>query len=398
MAGKSGMKVIKKNDESPRHWQYYKKRDANLTQQECEQKANWFKKSCNYQCIEYYERTHPNLSHEQHIELLNNAIHKKRYNNPMNFEYYEYHYSNISKDEQIRLWKKYTHSHNYQCIDFYIEKGMDYDEAKNTRETKVKESAKKISKRVSGELNGMHSSKTTKQQRNSISPRNIEFYKRKYPDLTTEEQEQLRQQFFTKNKEKITNAIKDTNIEYYINQGMSIDEAKQALHDRQATFSLQKCIDKYGEIEGTKKFCERQQKWLSNLHKNFENNGDGRSYQSSFAKEIIRICCNNIGITVPKKEKYIYWKQTKQAFAYDFIFKNKIIEFQGDYWHCNPKLYDAEFFNKTKQMYAKDIWEYDELKKECANHYGYDVLYVWENEYNNDKETTIKTCIKFLTS
>jgi len=92
----------------------------------------------------------------------------------------------------------------------------------------------------------------------------------------------------------------------------------------------------------------------------------------------------------------MYWKKTNQAFAYDFIFKDKIIEFNGDYWHCNPKLYEPDFYNKVKQKTAQEIWENDKIKKECAEFYGYKLLYVWEYDYINDKENIIKKCMKFL--
>lgn len=44
----------------------------------------------------------------------------------------------------------------------------------------------------------MHSSKTSQEKRNSISPRNIAFYERKYPELSHEEHLKLQQEFFEK--------------------------------------------------------------------------------------------------------------------------------------------------------------------------------------------------------
>ena len=247
-----------------------------------------------------------------------------------------------------------------------------------------------------GEKNCNHKNNSTQEERNSKSPRNIAFYEKKYPKLSHEEHLKMLNDFFEKNRLLVKNIIKDTNIEYYFNQGMSEEEAKKALKDRQSTFSLEKCIKKYGEVEGVKRFSERQQKWLKTLYINFQNNGDGRSKQSRFAKELIGIFCKNLNIQYPKKEKYMYWKKTNQAFAYDFIFKDKIIEFNGDYWHCNPKLYEPDFYNKVKQKTAQEIWENDKIKKECAEFYGYKLLYVWEYDYINDKENIIKKCMKFL--
>jgi hypothetical protein len=396
MAGKKGIK--RKHEDDKRFAEYYKKQHPEWTLEECENAARYFKRSCNYQCIEYYERNYPELSHEEHLKLKTQLQEQKKSNNPFNIEYYEKNFPDLTKDEQLEKLHAYARSKNYQCEEYYLTTGISEDEAEKLKNQKIKIAANKISKKVSGELNGMHRSKTTQQKRNSISPRNIAFYERKYPNLSHEEHLKLQKEFFEKNKLAVKSAVKKTNIEYYLNQGMSEEDAKKALHNRQATFTYEKCVEKYGEIEGNRIFCERQRKWVKSLQNNFSKNGDGRSPQSKFAKTIIKKCCKYLHIPIPKKEKYIYWKQTSQAFAYDFTYKNKIIEFQGDYWHCNPILYDENFYNKVKQQTAKEIWNFDELKKQCANFYGYDVLYIWEYEYNNNPKATVKKCIDFLTT
>lgn len=57
-----------------------------------------------------------------------------------------------------------------------------------------------------------------------------------------------------------------TQIEYYIDKGMSLSQAKDALSKRQSTFSLEICIKKYGKEEGTKRWKERQVKWQNTLN------------------------------------------------------------------------------------------------------------------------------------
>lgn len=51
---------------------------------------------------------------------------------------------------------------------------------------------------------------------------------------------------------------------------MTEEEAKIALKESQTTFSLKKCIEKYGEIEGTKRWEERQDKWQNTLNSKSE--------------------------------------------------------------------------------------------------------------------------------
>lgn len=66
------------------------------------------------------------------------------------------------------------------------------------------------------------------------------------------------------NPDKYKNKI-NTKIEYWLNKGYNKEEAEQKLRERQQTFSLQKCIDKYGEIDGLKRWQQRQDKWQHTL-------------------------------------------------------------------------------------------------------------------------------------
>jgi G:T-mismatch repair DNA endonuclease (very short patch repair protein)/phage FluMu protein Com len=70
---------------------------------------------------------------------------------------------------------------------------------------------------------------------------------------------------------------------------------------------------------------------------------------------------------------------------------NLIIEYFGDYWHCNPLKYDADYINVKKNLTAKEIWKYDESKLELIKSYGYNLEVIWESELklNNDKLLTI---------
>ena len=77
------------------------------------------------------------------------------------------------------------------------------------------------------------------------------------------------------------------------------------------------------------------------------------------------------------------------SLKYDLLIidKKTLIEFNGDYWHCNPKQYDADYLNKKKGMYAHEIWAHDARKKMTAESAGYRVITVWDSEYKRNKNT-----------
>lgn len=77
----------------------------------------------------------------------------------------------------------------------------------------------------------------------------------------------------------------------------------------------------------------------------------------------------------------------------------KIIEFYGDYWHCNPIKYNAfdeVKFVKNKKNKAKDVWEKDSIRSLHLKNLGYTMLVIWESDWNNKKEECIKQIKEFL--
>lgn len=74
----------------------------------------------------------------------------------------------------------------------------------------------------------------------------------------------------------------------------------------------------------------------------------------------------------------------------DFIYDSKkIIEFNGDYWHKNPQIYEETDENKLK-------WKQDLARKSELERLGYDVLVVWEKDYSENKQDVVQRCLTFL--
>lgn len=59
---------------------------------------------------------------------------------------------------------------------------------------------------------------------------------------------------------------KQNNVEFWTSRGYTLKDAKIKVSERQRTFSLAKCIEQYGEIEGKQRWEERQEKWMKSLN------------------------------------------------------------------------------------------------------------------------------------
>ena len=75
--------------------------------------------------------------------------------------------------------------------------------------------------------------------------------------------------------------------------------------------------------------------------------------------------------------------------------RKKIIEFNGDYWHCNPSKYSAEYIHAHYKIPAKQVWEKEYLKKQAALDRGFMIKVVWEDDFQKNHEQIIKECVEW---
>lgn len=88
-------------------------------------------------------------------------------------------------------------------------------------------------------------------------------FSKKFVNYTTEED---RYELSKKAKQSMKeNGNDSTTIDYYLKRGLSTEDAKEALRKRQTTFTLEKCIEKYGVEAGHAHWVTRQEKWQSTL-------------------------------------------------------------------------------------------------------------------------------------
>ena len=107
------------------------------------------------------------------------------------------------------------------------------------------------------------------------------------------------------------------------------------------------------------------------------------SLSSKIEKEFIESCIKPLNIEF-NTQHYI-----KDIHHYCDVFipsKNTIIEFQGDYWHGNPKKYLKEELSK----YQLEKIEKDKILRKYCKDNGINLIEVWESDYNRDPGGTKK--------
>lgn len=236
---------------------------------------------------------------------------------------------------------------------------------------------------------------------------------RGYDGLTDEEKEQKISQLLKNISENIDkNHNRATTIEYYLKRGFSEEEAKIKLKERQATFSLEKCIEKYGEVEGKKKWEERQQKWQNTLNNKSEE--EKNRINKLKASAVVNICSyskisqelfNKILDKIKNKYKKIYFatyhegrkiENSNKNYEYEVILKdnihryfldfyvkdiNKVIEFDGDYWHSEKR--GNQERDRKREVQLKSL--------------GFtSIFHVKEQDFKKDPEKVINECLEYL--
>jgi very-short-patch-repair endonuclease len=246
-----------------------------------------------------------------------------------------------------------------------------------------------------------------------------------------------------KQKQSITNTFEYKNKKY----GMTYKEFEKYNFSRATTES--NLIKKYGKKEGKNKFliyCQKQKDAGCTLKYFIEKYGENegqkiyknvcnkkaltldnfiRKYGEEKGKEKFEIMISRVSSGYSKISQIIFWKiwqkikkkYTKIYFAelnneygvYDEIHKTYkkfdfvildlklVIEFDGDHYHGNPRIYSPKDFLKgwgmTKTL-AEDKWGIDFYKDNLIRNKGFDTIHIWGSDWADNPTFVLKNILQ----
>lgn len=165
--------------------------------------------------------------------------------------------------------------------------------------------------------------------------------------------------------------------------------------------SLNGFIARYGKEEGTRRYNERCKKISKSLTVDWfiEHYGikEGtKLYQKRFAA----FYAASADITHSKNQYVIYdalkakdnnWNDERYAggVARVDMLNDKlgvVVEYFGDFWHCNPAIYKDTFYNKSLKMFAKDKQAFDKIRLSKILSFSESIsliIVIWEKTFAN---------------
>lgn len=199
-------------------------------------------------------------------------------------------------------------------------------------------------------------------------------------------------------------------LEYKIKKhGWSLEQFKDFNKSRAVT--LQNCIKKYGENEGLQVWTSylEKQKYTCSLAYFIETWGDleGNLRFSNWKNKLHK----NDGLRVSKKENAVwtildtYILNAKRSiglianrrllFDYVSLEDKKIIEFNGTFWHMDPRFYEKDSVNQKTGETAQTFWNSDQEKIKLTNKLGYNTYVLWEHDWDQTPEKVIEDILKW---
>jgi G:T-mismatch repair DNA endonuclease (very short patch repair protein) len=200
------------------------------------------------------------------------------------------------------------------------------------------------------------------------------------------------------------------NVEYRVKRGHTEEEAKLMVTKRQATFSLDKCIEKYGEVAGLAHWRKRQEKWQETINskpeEEIERINQAKIWKSGSMSKISLQLFEQLNLPGSRWGKKTEANLGERMISLissrtmvDYSYGNKIIEFYGDYWHANERIFtdDMKIFKRRNgYVTAKDIRERDQARAAELCAMGFRIHIVWECDFRKNPEKVIAECLAFL--
>ena len=210
-----------------------------------------------------------------------------------------------------------------------------------------------------------------------------------------------------KQKAKLSkeNNVKPKTLEWAKKRGMTEQQYKDFIDNN--SYSRKSLVKKYGEEEGNRKRDEMTKKWqntlkskskdeqLSIIKKRTAHLSSKEKSRTSKPENGVADFFSNILKEEPQRQVRFVDEKNSKVYYVDFLFPEKIIvEFNGDYFHANPKIYTKD--SKILRKKASEIWLRDKNKKDFFESSGYVYYVVWESDWKKNKEETEKNLKEIL--
>jgi len=149
----------------------------------------------------------------------------------------------------------------------------------------------------------------------------------------------------------------------------------------------------YNKINGLR---EQRGKLFSQCWKDGRTKVHFYKYQKSPIEQSLNEVIKSWGYSVETSKTIIYGDKKWYRIMPDIIVEGKIVvEFYGDYFHGNPKIYKPTDIIGFQQL-AQEKWQKDKLREKRIREMGYEFYVVWENDLKNSKEETLSALKNYL--
>ena len=188
-----------------------------------------------------------------------------------------------------------------------------------------------------------------------------------------------------------------SSVEYFIS--LHGEEKGKIIYDdikKSKGITLENQIKKYGDFEGKIRYEQYRKKLASNHKPRFS------VVSQQLFKSIMNYFDNKLDFYFAANQgERLFWLKTKndkKVVFVDFLYKNVIIEFNGDIFHGNPELFEP---NDTPNYFFPDktcveFWEEDKKRINELKKMNYNVLIIWENDYRNSESIVVEQCINYI--
>ena len=156
-------------------------------------------------------------------------------------------------------------------------------------------------------------------------------------------------------------------------------KAAQSLKD---SLNLAKLIEKFGEELGYEKWAARC--WKSHRQSKIAEDLFASLPEAEYEKPIFLNRENRLALG-------------QKIMFVDYTLGSKIIEFFGDAFHGNPKVFeDTVECHPFRRITAKELQTRDATRINILKEKGFDVMVVWEKDFKDDKMGVINKCKEWL--